>query len=83
MGYMFWHGFKHGAVVLTDHALFVYPTTVSWRDVRAVESDRWGVRIRINPGGARPAGTLHILRAFYVVRPADLELMESLRSRAA
>ena len=83
MGYMFWHGFKHGAVVLTNDALFIYPATVSWRDVRAVETDRWGVRIQTNPGAARPAGTLHILRAFYDISPADLELMQTLRSRAA
>jgi hypothetical protein len=80
MAYMFWHGYRFSSAVVTAEGLFVYPMTLFWRDVTAVQESTWGIRVRAKPGQARD---ILILRSLYRLGVDDLHFLQELLSSAA
>ena len=78
-GYVFFHAFKHSAVIITDNALFVYPVTIRWSESQGVVEGIFGLRIRRK--GRWAISDVPIPRSMYPLTSDDVALIES-RTRA-
>ena len=78
-GYVMFHAFKHGAVIISDRSLFVYPVTIPWSDAAGVVDGAFMVRIRRK--GRWIFADVPIARMMYRLTREDVALIES-RARA-